>query len=388
MRLIIILLQFLILTTFPAQSQAVKVFRSGKEGHKSFRVPAIIRLPDGQILAFAEGRVTGINDFGDINIVLKRSRDNGKTWGPISTVVDYEKLHSGNPAPVVDLTDPLFPGGRIFLFYNTGNNFESEIRKGKGYREVWYKTSSDGGNTWSDPVNITTQVHKPFQPAVNPAYNFKEDWRSYANTPGHAMQFTSGLYRGRILVAANHSKGDPDRNWEDYASHAFYTDDHGNTFKLSQTLKVPGSSEATAAEISGNGLILNARNQKGDIKSRIVAFSKNGGETWDSLLFDNYLLDPVCEGSILTLGEEKGKYILAFCNPASIKYRDNLTVRISYDDGRTWTSLIQVDRSSNPQNSYDYSAYSDIVSIALSELGVLYERNNYSEIVFKVIRWR
>jgi sialidase-1 len=64
---------------------------------------------------------------------------------------------------------------------------------------VWYKTSVDGGNTWSDAVNITTQVHRPYQPQINPAYNFKEDWRSYANTPGHAMQFESGKYKGRIL---------------------------------------------------------------------------------------------------------------------------------------------------------------------------------------------
>ena len=225
-------------------------------------------MPDGELLAFAEGRVNGSNDFGDINIVLKRSSDKGKSWGPISTVVDYDNLQAGNPAPVVDLTDPLFPEGRIFLFYNTGNNYESEVRKGKGYREVWYKTSSDGGNSWSDPVNITTQVHRPFQPEVNSAYNFREDWRSYANTPGHAIQVTNGLYRGRILVAANHSKGDPEKDWEDYAAHTYYTDDHGKTFRLGQTVQIPGSNEATAAEISGNGLILNARNQKGDIKSQ------------------------------------------------------------------------------------------------------------------------
>ena len=117
------------------------VFKSGAEGHKSYRIPAIISMPDGELLAFAEGRVNGSNDFGDINIVLKLSRDNGKTWGPISTIVDYDKLQAGNPAPVIDLTDPSFPEGRIFLFYNTGNNHEGEVRKGKGYREVWYKTS-------------------------------------------------------------------------------------------------------------------------------------------------------------------------------------------------------------------------------------------------------
>jgi sialidase-1 len=121
------------------------VFRSGAEGYKSYRIPAIIRLPDGQLLAFAEGRVNGSNDFGDINIVLKRSKNKGKTWGPLSTVVDYERLQAGNPAPVIDLTDPAFPQGKIFIFYNTGTNSESEVRKGKGYREVWYKTSTDQG---------------------------------------------------------------------------------------------------------------------------------------------------------------------------------------------------------------------------------------------------
>ena len=165
---------FLLLTSFLLSAQEVAVvFKSGTEGHKSYRIPAVIGLPDRQLLAFAEGRVNGSNDFGDINIVLKRSIDNGKTWDPVSTVVDYDTLQAGNPAPVVDLTDPEFSKGRIFLFYNTGNNHEDEVRKGKGYREVWYITSSDGGITWSDAVNITTQVHRPFQPTINRDYNLR-----------------------------------------------------------------------------------------------------------------------------------------------------------------------------------------------------------------------
>ncbi|MFN8135353.1 MAG: sialidase family protein [Bacteroidales bacterium] len=81
---------------------------------------------------------------------------------------------------------------------------------------------------------MTKQVHRPNQPSVNPAYNFKDDWRSYANTPGHAMQYTSGKYKGRIVVAANHSQGNPSQQFEDYFSHVFYTDDHGKTFKLGE----------------------------------------------------------------------------------------------------------------------------------------------------------
>lgn len=75
------------------------VFLSNTEGHKSYRIPAVIRLPDGDILAFCEGRVNGAGDFGDINIVMKRSRDNGKTWSALQTIVDADSMQAGNPAP-------------------------------------------------------------------------------------------------------------------------------------------------------------------------------------------------------------------------------------------------------------------------------------------------
>lgn len=369
-----------------AAQQKVPVFISGTEGHKSYRIPAIIQLPNKDILAFCEGRVHGSGDFGDINIVMKKSSDQGRTWSAINTIVDADSLQAGNPAPVVDLTDPAWPQGRIFLFYNTGNNHEGEVRKGKGLREVWYKTSTDGGNTWSTAVNITTQVHRPKQPQVNPAYNFSEDWRSYANTPGHATQFSTGIYKGRIYVAANHSAGPPKARFEDYVAHGFYTDDHGKTFQLSQDLSLPGSNEATAAALSGNRLMMNARNQKGDVRARIVAKSEDGGQTWSSISLDKNLPDPVCEGSLLELGMKKGKQRLAFCNAADSSRRDNLTLRISDDEGINWKKTILIDRS--PDNKKDFTAYSDIVKINKKNIGILYERNGYAEIVFTCINWK
>ncbi len=268
-------LAFLLLAlTSVAQVKHVPVFVSGQEGHKSYRIPAIISLKNGDLLAFAEGRVDGSGDFGDINIVLKKSTNNGKTWSALQTVVDYNKLQAGNPAPVVDLTDPKYPQGRIFLFYNTGNNHEGEVRKGNGLREAWYKTSTDGGLNWSDPVNITTQVHKPKMPQINANYNFAEDWRSYANTPGHAMQFDSGAYKGRIFVSANHSAGAPQSAGKDYLAHGYFSDDLGKTFKLSENVSFLGGNEAMAAQLSGDEMVMNIRNQQGNVRQRIIAVSK------------------------------------------------------------------------------------------------------------------
>ena len=174
---------------------------------------------------------------------------------------------------------------------------------------------------------------------------------------------------------------------EDYDAHGFYTDDHGKTFHLSESLNVPGSNESTAAEISNNGLIFNARNQKGDIKARIVAKSLDGGQTWNKISIDQNLPDPVCEGTILNLGIKKGKHVLAFCNAADTLKRNNLTLRISYDEGTTWEKQILIDNSTDPKKK-DFTAYSDIVKLSKNQIGVFYERDGYAQIVFTVINWK
>ena len=142
--------------TLQGEDKVVPVFVSGTEGYRSFRIPALIALPNGELLAFCEGRVNGANDYGNIDMVMKRSTDRGQTWSPLQVVAEFGDLQLGNPAPVVDLTDLAFPQGRIFLFYNTGNNHESEIVKGHGIKSCGYKTSIDNGATWSAPVDITT----------------------------------------------------------------------------------------------------------------------------------------------------------------------------------------------------------------------------------------
>ncbi|MEC3880725.1 sialidase family protein [Parapedobacter sp. 10938] len=369
-----------------AQPNVVPVFISGKDGYGSYRIPAIINAPNGDLLAFCEGRVHHAGDFGDIDIVLKRSTDNGKTWSSMLKVVDYDTLQAGNPAPVVDLLDPAYPEGRIFLFYNTGNNHEGEVRKGLGLREVWFVTSTDGGRTWSEAVNITAQVHRPNQPNANWAYQFTEDWRSYANTPGHGMQFDHGIFKGRIYIAANHSSGAPQKAFKDYHAHGYYTDDHGKTFHLSEAVPFKGSNESMAALIQGDTLLMNSRNQQGNVRSRIISLSSDGGATWDTTYYDRQLPDPVNQGSLLAFDDEDGKRLLAFCNAADTAHRDNLTLRMSRDGGKTWFFNRPIAKA---PASYEgaYAAYSDLVKIDNKRIGVLFEKDGYRQIVFTSVPW-
>ena len=122
----------------------------------------------------------------------------------------------------------------------------------------------------------------------------------------------------------------------------------------------------------------------------IVSISSNGGATWDTSYFDNHLPDPVCQGSILDIGTKKGKNILAFCNAADIASRDNLTLRISYEEGKTWKKNMVLDKNSNPYSdkNKDYTAYSDLVKLGKSKIGILYEKDNYKEVVFTAVKWK
>ena len=361
-----------------SQSKAVPVYASGTDGYKSFRIPAIVKAKNGDLLAFCEGRVDGGADFGNIKIVLKRSSDNGKTWSALQVVASNDTLQAGNPAPVVDLTDPQYPQGRIFLFYNTGNGHEMEMRKGVGHRDVLYKTSIDNGKTWSESTDITLQVNRIYQPQINPLWNFKEDWRTYANTPGHALQFDEGKYKGRIYVAANHSSGDPKPELRDYQAHGFYSDDHGATFQLSEAVPFYGSNESTAAQLTNNSLMMNSRNQTG--KYRVVSLSKDGGETWDTTYMDYNLPDPICEGSLLNIGTKNYQSVLAFSNNTDKQKRDSLTLRISFDEGKTWKKNFLIEAKGTD--------YSDIVTLSGNTIGVLYEADHIKEIRFTVVKWK
>lgn len=346
----------------------IQVFENGKEGYACYRIPAIILAGNGDLLAFAEGRVDGCSDFGNVDIVMKRSKDDGLSWGPLEVVVDNAGLQAGNPAPVLDQLDQRFPEGRIFLCYNTGNNHEWENRQGNGLREVWFITSTDQGQTWSSPVNITLEVHRPNQPEVNPEYNFEEDWRSYAITPGHALQLSRGKHQGRLFFPANHSVGEPLDGFNEYRAHAFYSDDHGASWELSNSIQWPSSNESIAVELPDGSVMQNIRQQNGESRNRIVALSSDGGASWDSVYLDTALITPVCQASLLDFVTPAGEAVILFSNPASKEKRVNMTVKMSRDDGKTWPVSRRVRSGA--------SAYSDLVIQADQNIGLLYEHGN------------
>jgi sialidase-1 len=338
------------------------VFESGKEGYNTYRIPAIIKAGNGDLLAFCEGR-SSKSDFGDLDIVLKRSADGGKTWSSLSVVAENGALLAGNPGPVLDTLDVKHPN-RIWLVYNIASHAEAAIKAGEGVREVLTKYSDDHGQSWSAARNITSSVHRPNAPEVNPAYASAEDWRWYAITPGHCVQLKVGAYAGRLLCPANHTRGASSPGY----SHAIYSDDHGATWQLGGDT-APGNNEGIAAELSSGEVMINMRNATGT--SRSVGYSSNGGQTWFNVARDPELIEPRCQGSLLSFAKD-GRSHLLFANPASDSTRTNGTVRLSYDEGDTW-------EISRPVYSGGF-AYSDLVAEDTGLIGLLFEKDAYAKI--------
>ena len=142
-----------------------------------------------------------------------------------------------------------------------------------------------------------------------------------------------------------------------------------------------------AVELSHDRLMMNSRNQRGDHRARIVSISHDGGATWDKPQFDDTLIDPVCQGSLLGLGTQNGQTVVAFCNAADTKRRDNLTLRISDDEGKTWQRSFPLAQAPEGTRG-DFAAYSDMAPLDDSHIGVLYEREGYSKIVFTRVAWK
>ncbi len=335
------------------------IFRQRFEGYACYRIPALIRAKDGTIIAFAEARKKSCSDIGDIDLVMKRSKDNGKTWGPLEKIWDDGTNTCGNPAPVVDETT-----GKIYLLltWNFGTDNIGDINAGisKDTRRVYISESADNGASWTNPKEITATAKRP-------------EWGWYATGPCHGIQLTSGSKSGRMIIPCDFiEKGSGGRSF----SHVIYSDDHGATWQIGGIAPNDKSNESTIAELSDGSLMLNMRRSGGT--SRYVATSTDYGNTWGNMKVDNNLIEPVCQGSLLAF-KVNGIHTLFFSNPASLK-REKMTIKKSTDDGKTWAQSYLV--YSGP------SAYSDLIKMSENEVGVLYEAgasSAYTGISFKSV---
>lgn len=335
------------------------IFESGLEAYKSFRIPAIVTTNSGRILAFAEGRVKGKSDTGDIDLVMKSSDDGGKNWSALKVIWDDNENVCGNPAPVVDRTT-----GDIYLLltWNLGEDHERDIiaGKSKNTRRVFVTSSSSNGDNWTTPKEITSSTKR-------------DNWTWYATGPCHGIQLKQGEYKGRLVIPCDHIEAKTGK----YFSHIIYSDNHGKTWQLGGTTPQNQVNECTVAELPNGKLLLNMRNYDRTQKSRKISWSENGGQTWSNIQSDTALIEPICQASLLFSEENETLY---FLNPANTDNRTNMTLKSSTNWGKSW----KLEKVLYP----GASAYSDLTLINKNTLGCLYEggkQSPYEGIVFTTI---
>jgi sialidase-1 len=322
------------------------LFAAGVCGYHTYRIPALLRTPGGTLLAFCEGRRDARSDYGQIDLLVRRSLDGGATWAPPQVVSTAPGWTTGNPAPVVDTAT----GDVVLLFCrNLAEGGEDLICAGQAPRTVWRTRSADDGATWEEAVEITAQVKRP-------------DWTWYATGPCHGVSLASG----RLLVPCDHIVGVRlERATDPHHSHAILSDDGGTTWRIGGILP-EGTNECAAAEVVGadgaRQVYINCRNRRGAGDQRAVAWSTDGGETFAGFRRDEALIEPVCQGSVATSADGR---VLFFSNPASLS-RENLTLRRSDDGGRTWAASRTV--YAGP------AAYSDLAVLEDGVVLCLYER--------------
>lgn len=333
--------------------EQAKVFTSGQEGYHTFRIPAVAVTPSGTVLAFAEGRKRTASDTGDIDLVLKRSADGGRTWSGLSVVWDDSTNTCGNPCPVVDRQT-----GTIWLLltWNRGDDAESRIiaQTSRDTRRVFVTRSSDDGRTWAKPAEITDAVKLT-------------NWTWYATGPGAGIQIERGPHQGRLVIPCDHIEAGTKR----YFSHVIFSDDHGTNWQRGGSSPRDQVNECEVVELTGNRLLLNMRNYDPTQRTRQTALSHDGGASWTDPGHAPELVEPICQASIRRCAwptaAQKGA--LLFSNPASTR-RENMTVRLSEDDGQSWPAAGQL--HAGP------SAYSCLAVLPDQAIGCLYERGEKS----------
>lgn len=357
MKKLIILASFVLAFLLPeARAFKTDVYTSGRGGYAYYRIPAIIKAADNSLLAFCEGRAKSRSDRGDIDLLVKRSTDGGKTWGAAIVVWNDGENTCGNPCPVLDETT-----GHVWLFasHNLGTDTQKAISSGvsTGTRTVWATHSEDNGLTWAPMTELTSVVKDP-------------GWRWYATGPGISIQIKNGAHAGRLVVPICH--GNP------RAAGAFYSDDHGKTWKRGKDVRgLVGETHVVEGFGQPGKLILNMRSGYPH-GCRTQSVSTDGGVSWSKPQQVVEQSDPPCQAGILRWEDASlpGGGLLLFSNPAGKRKREQMTVRASGDDGKTWPLSLLLNKGP--------SAYSCLVRVDNKTAACLYENGSGGELYKRI----
>ena len=335
----ILIKYFLIFTSFTFYSQNlefldlfdnsmnIKVF--------CYRIPSLVTTTNGTLIAAIDERNNSCGDLKwnrDINIVIRKSFDDGKTWTKIEKIVDYPLGSSASdPSMIVDKKT-----NEIFLFFNY-----MDLDNAKDIYRFMVIKSSDNGENWSEPVEITNNIIKR---------GWEKDFMFI--TSGRGIQTKDGTL---LHCLVNLNKG----------THVFGSKDHGKSWFLIDTPLSPGD-ESKIIELSNGNWLVNSRVNSND--SRYSHISKDNGQTWATYK-NKDLQDPGCNASLVKYDE-----LLLFTNAFDSKYRKNLSLSISKDQGRTWAKNQTIYKGE--------SAYSSMTKLKNGDIGVFFEKDNYTKNVF------
>ena len=334
-----------------AQNTGLNLWENGTGSYNNYRIPALIVTQKGTILAFCEGREAG--DSGDIDLLIKRSFDNGRTWSDEQVVWNDESNTCGNPCPVIDRET-----GRIWLFltWNLGSDDEGKIirKESQDTRKPYICFSDDDGNSWSKPVDLSETCKVP-------------QWGWYATGPGIAIQLKSEKYKNRIIVPANYSYDDPNGIIRGgpyaFGAHVLLSDDGGKNWRMSQPIR-PGCNESQVVELSDGSLLMNMRSYN-DKNCRDISVSKDGGESWSEIRHDEQLVESRCQAAVMDYGGYLGKHMYLFSNPSVPNGRTHMTIQASFDNCQSWPNSKLI--NAGP------SAYSCMTKLANGDIGLLFE---------------
>ena len=334
------------------------LFVAGADGVREYRIPALVTTVRGTLLALCDARVEEPGDApNNIDLVLKRSEDQGETWSRMAVIADFPETRAAcDPCMLVDGRT-----GKVWVIYDhVWPDIESLERAnqvlpqgvkpdGTGRIITLHAiVSEDDGKTWSPPVDITRQLTQ-------------EGWVAVMAAPGRGIRTGNG----RLVVPCYSRRVDGSGRQDDYSSVA-YSDDRGESWKLGSAAG-PATNECQVVELANGDLMLNMRSYHGR-GCRAVATSGDGGESWSELRHDTTLIEPRCQASLIRYGagaDQDGNDRLLFSNPAHREERVNMTVRLSSDSGETWP----VSRVIHPGPS----AYSCLTVLEDGSVGLLYE---------------